>query len=59
MCFKLRLVWVFVWIVAGPRPGKSCELLVQKGQGFLVQIAFPRWFLECAYQVFDEMSVMT
>jgi hypothetical protein len=40
-------------------PGTSLELSDQKAQGFLILIAFTRWFLKHVRKVFDEMSVMT
>jgi hypothetical protein len=35
------------------------ELPDQKAQGFLVQIAFTRWFLDSAHKVFGEMIMRT
>jgi hypothetical protein len=37
--------------------GITFESLNQKTRGFVVQIALPRLFPECAHQVFGEMSV--
>jgi hypothetical protein len=38
--------------------GIALESPDQKTRGFVIQIAFPRWFSERVYQVFDEMSMM-
>jgi hypothetical protein len=35
----------------------ALESLDQKTQGFVVQIALPRWFSECVHQVFGEIPM--